>query len=296
MPPGSLLRDKAAVVTGGSRGIGRAVAEGLALAGASVVVNGRVTEAVDETVSAIRESGGVAEGIVGSVSDFEFAETLVAGCVDQFGSIDVLINCAGIAEPPGSSILDLSAGDWQELIGVHLTSVFNTCRHAAPRMRDRRAGSIVNTSSHAYTGIYGGTGYPAGKGGTNSLTFAIAGELREHGVRVNAICPGAKTRLSTGAAYEARIENLHDRGILDETTRAASLAPGAPEHAAALYVFLASDLARDVTGRLFTAAGGYVGLHAAGGETLIGFRDEADGPWPADEIAEKIAAALPTAG
>lgn len=284
------------MVTGGSRGVGRAVAEGLASVGASVVVNGRVPEAVDEVVSAIRRSGGVAEGAVGSVSDFDFAETLVSGCVERFGTIDVLINCAGIAEPAGSSILDLSAGDWQELIGVHLTGVFNTCRHAAPRMRNRGVGSIVNTSSHAYTGIYGGTGYPAGKGGTNSLTFAIAAELREYGVRVNAICPGAKTRLSTGAAYEEHIENLHARGILDDTTRTASLAPPAPEHAAALYVFLASDLARGVTGKLFTAAGGYIGLHATAGETLVAFRDESQGPWPAEELAEKVATALPTAG
>jgi len=293
MPPGSLLRDQAAVVTGGSRGIGRAVAEGLASAGAAVVVNGRDGEAVDGVVSAIRQSGGVAEGCVGSVADFELAEALVSRCVDRFGAIDVLVNCAGIAEPAGSSILDLSDHDWGELIGVHLTGVFNTCRHAAPRMRERRRGSIVNTSSHAYTGVYGGTGYPAGKGGTNSLTFAIAAELREYGVRANAVCPGARTRLSSGPDYETHIERLHARGLLDDAMRAASLAPSGPEHTAALYVFLSSDLARDVTGRLFSAAGGYVGLHAGPSETLIGFRDEAQGPWPIDALAAKVAAALP---
>ena len=288
MPESSALAGKAALVTGGSRGIGRAVAEGLAAAGAKVVVNGREASVVDEVVEAIRSSGGAADAGVGSVADFDTAGDLVEQCVARFGAIDVLVNCAGIAEPAGSSILDLAPEAWNELIGIHLTSVFNTCRHAAPRMREQGRGSIVNTSSHAYSGVYGGTGYPAGKGGTNSLTFAMAAELREHGVRVNAVCPGVRTRLSSGPAYEAHIERLRTRGLLDDATAAASLAPSAPEYAAALYVYLASDLASGVTGKLFSAAGGYVGLHAPASETLVGFRDEADGPWPLDALAEKI--------
>lgn len=289
MPESSALAGKAALVTGGSRGIGRAVAEGLAAAGAKVVVNGREAAAVDEVVETIRASGGVADAGVGSVADFETAGNLVDQCVARFGAIDVLVNCAGIAEPAGSSILDLTPDAWSELIGVHLTSVFNTCRHAAPRMRAQGHGSIVNTSSHAYSGVYGGTGYPAGKGGTNSLTFAMAAELREYGVRVNAVCPGARTRLSSGPTYEAHIERLRARGILDDATAAASLTPSAPEYAAALYVYLASDLATGVTGKLFSAAGGYVGLHAPASETLVGFREEADGPWSLGALAEKIA-------
>lgn len=289
---GRLLEGKAAVVAGGSRGVGRAVADALASAGAHVVVNGRVSTVVDEVVETIEARGGIARGCAGDVSEFDFAERLVSRCVEEFGAIDVLVNCAGTREPPGSSILDLSGEDWQALLDAHLTGVFHTCRHAAPRMRDQGGGSIVNTSSHAYTGTYGGTGYPAGKGGTNSLTFAMAAELREHGVRVNAVCPGARTRLSTGAEYEAHIERLHARGILDEATRAASLAPSEPEFAAALYVFLASSLADGVTGQLFSAAGGYIGLHAHPSETLIGFRDEAQGPWPAEAIAEKLAPIL----
>ncbi|MDG2303962.1 MAG: SDR family NAD(P)-dependent oxidoreductase [Candidatus Binatia bacterium] len=289
------VEGKAAVVTGGSRGIGRAVAEALAMHGASVIVNGRDESAIDEAVRAIVDAGGSAHGCAGSAADFDVAGSLVETCIDRFGAIDILVNCAGTAEPPGSSILDLSFTAWQELIGAHLTTVFNTCRHAAPHMVRKGSGSIVNTSSHAYVGIYGGSGYPAGKGGTNSLTFALAAELREHGIRVNAVCPGARTRLSTGPEYERHIERLHARGILDDATRAASLAPADPEHAAPLYVLLASDLARDVTGKLFSAAGGYVGVHAAPTETLIGFRQEADGPWPVEELAKKVLAVLPNA-
>lgn len=293
MKRGLLLEGKAAAVTGSSRGIGRSVALALAVEGARVVVNGRVADAVDEVVEAIRAQGGAAEGCVGSVGDFEVAGRLISICVEQFGAIDVLVNCAGIVEPPGSSILDLTPEAWSELIGTHLTGVFNTCRHAAPLMRGQRRGSIINTSSHAYTGTYGGTGYPAGKGGTNSLTFAIAAELRESGVRVNGICPGAKTRISSGPDYEAQIARLHARGILDDGTRDASLAPAPPEHAAALYVALASDLTAGVTGHLFSAAGGYVGLHAAPSETLVGYRDEKDGPWPVEELCEKVRSMFP---
>ena len=217
---------------------------------------------------------------VGSIADFEVARELVDCCHDScFGGIDILVNCAGVAEPEGSSILDLSAEGWRELIDIHLTGTFNTCRHAAPRMVERGAGAIVNTSSHGYLGHYGGTGYPAGKGGVNSLTFAIAAELREHGIRVNAVCPGARTRLSTGASYEARVQQLHSRGILDDALRDASLAVPEPEHVGPIYAFLASDLARDITGRLFSATGGYVGLMDPGGsETLLSWRDASDGP------------------
>ncbi len=293
MTGGTLLQGRSAVVTGGSRGIGRAVALALAAEGASVLVNGRHAGPAAEAVEAIAAAGGRATACVGSVADFDFARHLVESCVEAFGAIDVLVNCAGVAEPEGSSILDLSAEAWRELLDSHLTSVFNTCRHAAPRMVEQGHGAIVNTSSHSYLGRYGGTGYPAGKGGTNSLTFAIAAELRERGVRANAVCPGARTRLSTGPAYERHIRDLHARGILDDAVRDASLAPPDPEHVGPLYVFLASDLAKDVTGRLFSASGGYVGLHAQGGESLLAFRDvDRDGPWPVEALAEKVLVGL----
>lgn len=289
-----LLEGRAAVVTGSSRGIGRAVALALAAEGAAVVVNGRESGPVHEAVACIEDAGGRARPHVGSVADFRVAGELVQGCVDAFGSIDVLVNCAGVGEPDGASILDLAPEAWREVVDSHLTSTFNTCRHAAPRMVARGRGAIVNTSSHAWLGLYGGSAYPAAKGGTNSLGFAMAAELREHGIRVNAVCPGARTRLSTGPAYETRIRDLHRRGILDDGVRDASLAPRAPEHVAPLYLFLASDRAAGISGRLFSAAGGYVGVQAAGGESLLAYRDpDAEGPWPVDELAERIAATLP---
>jgi len=223
------------------------------------------------------------------VADFDFAAHLVETCVERFGSIDVLVNCAGISEPPGASILDMSARDWRESIDAHLTSTFNCCRHAAPRMLAQLRGAIVNTSSHAYLGHYGGTAYPAAKGGINSLTFALAAELREHGVRVNAICPGASTRLSSGAAYERHIRELHARGLLGDVARDAALDPPPPEHVGPLYAFLASELADGISGRVFSSVGGYVGVFAPSQEKLLAFRDHRSaGPWPIQDLANAV--------
>jgi len=295
----STLEGKAAAIAGSSRGIGRSVARTLAAEGAAVVVNGRDARVVDEVVSELRAEGARAAACVGSMADDGVARQLIECCRDRFGAIDVLVNCAGVAEPEGSSILTITPEQWREQIDAHLTAAFNTCRHAARAMVERGSGAIVNTSSHAWLGLYGGTGYPAGKGGVNSLTFALAAELADRGVRVNAVCPGARTRLSSGPAYEAKIRDLHARGILSDALRDASLAPSGPEHVGPLYAFLASERARSVTGRLFTAAGGYAGLQlqgGAGGETLLAWRDVAEGPWPVDELARRIEEKLAALG
>jgi NAD(P)-dependent dehydrogenase (short-subunit alcohol dehydrogenase family) len=283
------LSGQVAVVVGGSRGIGRAVALALAAEGASVVVNGRGADAAEETRAAIEAAGGRAVAAVGDAARPEHAARAIEHALDAFGRLDALVHCAGIAEPPGRSILAITSEAWHELLDAHLTSVFESCRAAAPHLIAAGNGRIVTTSSHAYQGLYGGTGYPAGKGGVTSLTYALAAELAEHGVRANAVCPGARTRLSTGEGYEAHIRSLHARGLLPDAVRDASLAPQAPELVAPLYVLLASTLSHPVTGRLFSAAGGYVGLHARPGERLVALRDAAtQGPWPLEELAERV--------
>jgi NAD(P)-dependent dehydrogenase (short-subunit alcohol dehydrogenase family) len=290
------LGGQAAVVTGSSRGIGRAVAEALARAGAGVVVNGRDEAIVADTVREMRAMELDVVACAGDASDFAAAGRLVDTCLGAFGAIDIVVTCAGIAEPPGTSILDLEPADWQRLIDTHLTSVFNVCRHAVPHMQARGRGALVLTSSHAALGHYGGTGYPAGKGGVNSLGFALAAELREHGIRVNTVCPGARTRLSTGPDYARHIEDLHRRGLVSEGVREASLSAPGPEHVAPLYVFLASEAAEAITGRLFSASGGYVGVFAPASESLLAFRNaETEGPWPVDALAATLRAKLENA-
>jgi len=285
----SLLADRGAVVVGGSRGIGAAVAALLAQHGAGVVVNGRDADAAQSTADAIIAAGGRAIAHPGSPSDQATAESLVDNCIDEFGGIHVLVNCAGIAEPPGSSILDISPAQFAELLDAHLGTVFATCRAAAPKMVAQGGGSIVNTSSFAFLGDYGGTGYPAGKGAVNSLTLAIAAELKEHGVRANVVCPGARTRLSTGADYVAHITDLNRRGLLDDVSMQGALDVAAPDYAAPTYVYLASDLANQITGEIFVAAGGFVGRFPKAAPALIGYRDHHDSPpWSVTELSALI--------
>ena len=281
------LREFGAVVVGGSRGIGASVAALLAQLGAGVVVNGRDVDAVGSTVGAITSAGGNAVGLPGSAADDAIAQALISLCEKEFGQINALVNCAGTAEPSGSSILTITRQEFRDLIDAHLGTVFATCRAAAPRMVARGGGSIVNTSSFAYLGDYGGTGYPAGKGAVNGLTMAIAAELAEHGVRANVVCPGARTRLSTGAEYSQQIESLRRRGMLDEVSAQAALDAAPPEYAASLYAYLVSDLSTRVTGQTLIAAGGFVGRFDRPGPALLGYRDHDESPpWSISEIGQ----------
>ena len=225
----------------------------------------------------------------GAADDERIAAALIEECTSTFGRLDALINCAGIAEPPRSSILNVSPAEFDRLMSAHVGTAFHTCRVAAPVMTAQGYGSIVNTSSAAFLGDYGGTGYPAGKGAINGLTMAIAAELKDHGVRANVVCPGARTRLSSGAAYEEHIEDLHRRGLLDEITKQASLDVAPAAYVAPLYAYLAGDLSRGVTGQIFVAAGGFVGRFDRPAPRVLGYRDHRDsGPWSVGELHDMI--------
>lgn len=278
------LRGKNAIVTGASMGIGRAVALYLAQCGVNVVVNssangpdgpGTQPGALLDLVAEISTAGGNAVYHSGSVTDYACAEQLAALCDDTFGAVDVLINCAGVRESGGSSILDMDPRDWQHVLGVHLSGTFNTCRAVAQGMKDRGKGSIINTASRAWLGCYSGTAYPAGKGGTISLSWAIANELRDHNVRCNVVCPGAKTRLSSGDEYVALINNLCDRALLAPELREAALNPAAPEYVAPLYAYLASDVSQGISGEVFSASGGYIGVTRIPEEEMLIYKDHA---------------------
>lgn len=286
-----LLDGRGVVVSGGSRGIGRAVAELMCELGAGVVVNGRDADAVDETVAAIKASGGRVVGMAGAANDERIAGALIEQCVGAFGRLDALVNCAGVAEPPGSSILNISPEEFDHLIAAHLGTAFHTCRVAARVMASQGHGAIINTGSAAFLGDYGGTGYPAGKGAVNGLTMALAAELKAYGVRANVVCPGARTRISTGAEYESHIEDLHRRGLLDEMTMRASLDVAPAAFVAPLYAYLVSDLSRGVTGQILVAAGGFVGSYERPAPHLLGYRDHHEAqPWSVDELHAMIGA------
>ena len=260
------------------------MAELLAEQGAGVVINARDPEAV--TQAAQRIPNAIAHP--GSPADPKIADALIDRCITAFGRIDILINCAGTPGLASESILNVTSAVFHDLLDAHLVTTFETCRAAAPKMVEQGGGSIVNTSSFAFLGDYGGTGYPAGKGGVNGLTLAIAAELKEHGVRANVVCPGAKTRLSTGPEYEAHIVELNRRGLLDEVSTQAALDAPPPEYVAPTYAYLASDLANGVTGQVFIAAGGFVGRFDRPAPTIIAYRDHHDSPpWSVAELHAK---------
>ncbi|MFM9378304.1 SDR family NAD(P)-dependent oxidoreductase [Gordonia sp. VNK21] len=267
-----------AVVAGGTRGIGLSVVHALAVRGVSVVVNGRDRDAVSAAVDEVLSGGGQAVGVCGSAGAPGVAQELVDAALAEFGSLDVAVNCAGIAEPPGSTVLSLTRAEFDEQIEAHLTSAFELTKAAGSVMSEQGAGSIVLTGSAASLGMFGGSGYPAAKGGVNALALAAAADLREFGVRVNVVMPGAQSRLSSGDDFVAHIESLHRRGILDDGLRDAALAPAPPEYVAALYVYLASAGAADITGQIYSAAGGFIGRYDPVMPVFLAYRDHADSP------------------
>lgn len=278
-----------AIVTGSSRGVGLAVAKALAKDRCAVVVNGRDEGVARQAADEIRAAGGKARAVAGSAADPEVADRLLHTALECFGDVDILVNCAGTAEPPGSSILSVTTEQWRELIDSHVTSAFEACRAVVPKMVERGGGAIVNTGSHAFTGSYGGTGYPAGKGAVNSLTMALAAELREHGIRVNAVCPGARTRLSTGDEYASHIEELHQRGMLDDLMRVGSLRLAPPEYVAPLYAYLVGAESAGITGEVFVGAGCYLGRFPRPEPDLLAWRDhEEHPPWSVREVAQHV--------
>jgi len=246
-----------------------------------VIVNGRDADAAVQAAQRIPR----AVALAGSPAEPAVADALIDACVGEFGRIDVLVNCAGTAGLAGESILNVTSAQFRELIDAHLGTTFETCRAAAQKMVRHGGGSIINTSSFAFLGDYGGTGYPAGKGGVNGLTMAIAAELEEYGVRANVVCPGAKTRLSSGPDYEHHIRELNRRGLLDDASAQAALDAPEPEYAASTYAYLASDLAAQVTGQIFIAAGNFVGRFDRQSPSILAYRDHHDSPpWTLDEI------------
>lgn len=250
-----------------------------------MVVNGRDKKAAAEAAQRITDAAAFA----GSPAEPAVAEALIDTCVQEFGRIDILVNCAGTAGLASESILTVTSAQFRDLVDAHLGTTFETCRAAAPKMVAQGGGSIINTSSFAYLGDYGGTGYPAGKGGVNGLTMAIAAELKGHGVRANVVCPGAKTRLSTGTEYEDHIAALNRRGLLDDVSMQAALDAPPPEYVAPTYAYLASDLAKNVTGQIFIAAGGFVGRFERQTPSIVAYRDHKDSPpWTVDEIYRMV--------
>jgi acetoacetyl-CoA reductase len=188
--PVGTLQEAVAVVTGASRGLGRAIAEELARGGATVVVNySRSKEPAEELVGQISENGGEAIAVQADVSDPEQAQSLIDKTIDEYNRIDVLVNNAGINVD--RTLKKLSVEDWEKVIKVDLNSAFYTVHAALPHMMEQGGGKIINMSSFVgEAGNIGQANYSAAKAGLLGFTKTAAKELARYGITVNSICPG----------------------------------------------------------------------------------------------------------
>ncbi len=286
------LTGRNAVVTGGGRGIGRAIALALAEEGANIVVSdlGTATDGsgadpgpAHEVVEECRRLGVRAVAHCGDVAGFQTAEDIVRTCVDNFGRIDILCNIAGAAR--GGMMWNTSEEDWDRTIAVHLKGTFNLCRHACPLMRQQRYGRILNCTSHERLGALGAAQYCAAKGGIASLTYAIAWEMGAYGVTCNAIAPAARTRFMDDPKVIAGFKKRAEAGLWSQQMfeQASRLAP--PEMMGMIAAFLCSDDAAHINGCIFTAAGHSLAWWAPEEEKVIFRRNwEKDGRWTWEEV------------
>jgi 3-oxoacyl-[acyl-carrier protein] reductase len=245
-----ILEGKNAIVTGGSQGIGAATSIQLAQEGANVCLTYRKHgDEANAYADEIRAMGRQALTVKCDIARFEEAEQVVQAAVDAFGKIDILVNNAGMNWDGVS--WKMKEEQWDRVIEVNLKGYFNFTRHAAPLFKDQRSGRIINvTSINGLRGKFGQTNYSASKAGIVGYTKALAKELGAFGVTVNAVAPGLieTAMLKENAARDKIIEMAVNEMALNTV--------GQPEDLANLVVFLASDLARHITGEVIKVDGG----------------------------------------
>jgi NAD(P)-dependent dehydrogenase (short-subunit alcohol dehydrogenase family) len=256
------LNGRVAIVTGASRGIGRAIGTTFARQGARVVCAARSQSSLDDTLAIIRSAGGDCHGVAADVALEDDARRLVAEAVATFGRVDYLVNNAGDAGPT-APIEQYSLAEWTATLDSCLTSSYLCARFALAPMTEAGGGAIVNIASmSARRGLAYRVGYCAAKAGQIGLTHALAVELGPRNIRVNAILPAAVAgpRIDAVIAAQAQV-----RGITDDAVRSAMIAR-APlgrlieaDEIAALATFLCSDAAKNVSGQAIAVTGGEPG-------------------------------------
>ncbi len=246
------LTGKNALVTGSRTGLGRAMAIGLAEAGANVMVHGSKENGLDEVCEAVRAAGGKAARAIADLSDPAAPARLMEAMLAEFGSIDILINNAGIARRKPA--VDYSMEDWNTVIQINLTAVFQMAQLAGREMIAKGAGKIINVASLlSYQGGILVPAYAAAKGGIATLTMALANEWAPKGVNVNAIAPGY---MSTDLTAALESDPARNRAIVE---RIPAGRWGSPNDLAGAAVFLASSASDYVHGAVLSVDGGWLG-------------------------------------
>lgn len=262
------LAGRAAIITGGARGVGFAIARALAAEGASIAVmdpggakdgGDEAGAPAEEAAAALRAEGAGAIALVESVADHEACGRAVAACIAHFGRLDILINNAGVLRP--KMLWNMAPEDWDAVVAVHLRGAYSMIHHAAKHMREARSGRIVNMGSEAWRGTVGQANYGAAKGGVFSLTRAMARELGRYGITCNTVCPSAATRLTMDEAVKEGFRKRLAAGLITQARFDQVMNMGGPEHIAPFLAWLVSDAAAEVNGQAFRVEQGMVGIY-----------------------------------
>jgi len=244
------LEGKVAVVTGGGRGIGRAICLAYAKEGADVVVNyASKDQPAQEVVEMIKKIGRKAVAVKGNVAIKADAERIIQTAIDNFGKIDILVNNAGVSKP--NMLYKMTEEQWNEVVDIHLKGPFLCIQAASKYMMEKKYGKIINvTSAAGVGGTKGQINYSSAKGGIIALTKSAARELAGYGITVNVISPGyVSTDMTEKIRMDPKLKEIYTGRILLGRF-------SEPEEVAPTFVFLASDESNYITGQLFCVDGG----------------------------------------
>ena len=274
---GGQVAGKRVVVTGSSRGLGRAFAVRLASEGAEVVINGTNEAALAETAGQIESASGTCVQVLGSVAEIQTCEQLVETCVQQFGGIDVMVNNAGIVRD--RTLLKMSAQEFDDVIAVNLRGAWACTKLAAQAMRQGEGGHIIQIiSASGLTGGFGQGNYAASKAGMMGILRTAVMEFAKINVRCNAMWPVAQTDM-TQVVFERAEALARSRGEPPPDRQAIGF--GMPDDVAVALLWLASDRARHLNGQCLSCNGRKIALWTHPAEFAIETRDSA---WTLDAI------------
>lgn len=282
------LADRRMVISGSSRGLGRAFALAAADAGASVVVNGTDETALAAVAAELEARGAPHAVVAGSVADDALCARLVETCVEAFGGIDVMVHNAGIVRD--RTILKMSCEEWDEVIAVHLRGAFSLTRHAASAMKAQGGGHIIQiVSNSGLTGGFGQANYAAAKAGMMGLLRTSVLELARAGIRMNAMWPVADTDM-TQVVFERAAAAAAEKG--EPAPPPEALGFGSPEEVAAGLLWLASDAAADLNGQCLSFNGRRAAFWSHPEECYV---HAADAPMTLEDLDEWAAKTSPQA-